>query len=140
MNDRQPEDQQGGIHPADELHESNQTLWLLAGSPTIWAAHFLASYLTAAIWCAKFVSRDGSLTTVRWAIAIYTVIALIAISVIGWEGYQRHSFGGSATPHDFDSPADRHRFLGFATVLLSVLSAIATLFVALVIVFMETCH
>lgn len=123
----------------DATHESNQTLWLLTISPTIWAVHFLACYLTAAIWCAK-MGRDSTLWNIRIAIAVYTAVALVGIAVTGWAGYRRHSFGASATPHDYDTPGDRHRFLGFATMLLSGLSALATIFSALVAAFMETCH
>jgi hypothetical protein len=124
----------------DETHETNQSLWLLTAAPTIWSGHFLACYLTAAIWCAKFSSSDSSLGNVRVAIGIYTVLALIGIGITGLAGYRRHNFGNTTVPHDFDTPADRHRFLGFATVLLSALSAIATVFVALAAVFIENCH
>jgi hypothetical protein len=127
--------------PGNELEtrEQNQTLWLMTASPLIWAAHFLASYATAAIWCAKLANEDGSLTGARWAIAIYTVLALFGIALVGWIGLHRQSFGAATVPHEFDSPADRHRFLGFATILLSILSAVATIFVSLAAVFMETC-
>jgi hypothetical protein len=127
----------GELH---ETHESNQTLWLLAASPLIWAAHFLASYILAAVWCAKYAGRDGSLESVRVTVAVLTVLALAGIGVVGWLGYRRHTYGDAGPPHDFDTPQDRHRFLGFATVLLSALSAVATLYVALAAVFMETCH
>jgi hypothetical protein len=123
----------------DETHEKNQSLWLLILSPTIWSVHFLACYVTAAVWCAKFSGPDQSLGIVRVAIAIFTAVALVGIGITGWIGYRRHTFGNTTVPRDFDTPADRHRFLGFATVLLSALSAIATLFVALAAVFIETC-
>jgi hypothetical protein len=123
-----------------ESHESNQSLWLLTVAPSIWAVHFLASYLTAAIWCAKVVERDGSLNPVRVAIAIYTVLALAGIGLTAWEGYRRQSHGDESTPHHADTPDDRHRFLGFATWLLAGLSAVATIYVALAAVFLETCH
>ena len=124
----------------DDVSEEEQSLWLLTISPTIWAVHLLASYLTAAIWCAKVVGPSGSLDKVRIAIAIYTAIALIGIFGAGWVGYRKHTFGTAALPHDFDTPQDRHRFLGFATLLLSALSAAATIFVALVAVFVGECH
>ena len=123
-----------------QTSEKHQSLWLLTASPTIWAAHFLLSYATAAIWCAKMVGPDGSLTTVRVAIAVYTMLALIGIGIIGRIGYRKHSFGHAELPHDADTPEDRHRFLGFATLLLSALSAVAVLFAALVAVFFGTCH
>jgi putative membrane protein len=34
----------------DDIVERNRNLWVLAASPAIWAAHFLVSYATAAIW------------------------------------------------------------------------------------------
>jgi hypothetical protein len=43
-------------------------------------------------------------------------------------------------PHDHDTPADRHRFLGFATFLLGLLSALATIFTALVAIFFQDCR
>lgn len=122
------------------LHEKNESLWLLTISPAIWAAHFMLCYLTAAIWCAKLAEPDGSLGVVRVAIAIYTVLALAGIGITGWVGYRKHRFGNSPLPHDSDSPEDRRRFLGFATLLLSALSVVATLYAALVAVFFWSCH
>lgn len=129
-----------GEHPpTHETHETNQSLMMLTVGPLIWAVHFLASYLTAAIWCAKAVPRSGSLTSVRIAIAVYTVVALAGIAATAWYGYRRHTYGKATVPHDFDTPEDRHRFLGFATLLLAGLSAVATGFVALAAFYMETC-
>ena len=124
----------------ETLSERKESLWRLVVSPTAWAAHFLLSYVTAAIWCAKFVPRDGTLEPVRWAIAVYTVVALIVIGWNGWDGYRRHRFGAASLPHDDDTPADRHRFLGFATTLLAALSAIATLYAAFVAVIFRSCR
>jgi hypothetical protein len=123
-----------------DLSEKDESLWVLVASPAIWALHFLLSYGTAAIWCAKFAGPDGSLGVVRVAIAAYTVVALGAIGVIGRRGYERHRFGDSTLPHDFDSPADRHRFLGFTVLILSGLSAIAVVYAALPAVFIGSCH
>jgi hypothetical protein len=122
------------------LPESKESLWLLIVSPMIWAAHFLLSYITAAIWCAKFAPRYGSLEPVRWAILAYTLVALVGIALNGRSGLRRHRFGSESLPHDFDTPGDRHRFLGFATALLAGLSAVATVFAALVVVFFEDCR
>jgi hypothetical protein len=119
--------------------EKNQSLWPLTASPAIWAAHLLLSYITASIWCAKVVGPGGSLGSVRVAIGVYTALALAAIGFIGWGGYRRHSYGDGALPHDDDTPEDRHRFLGFATLLLSGLSAVAVIYQALVVVFIRRC-
>ena len=123
-----------------ETAEKNQSLWLLTASPMIWAAHFLLCYITASIWCAKVVGAGGSLQSVRVAIAVYTVLALAGIGFLGWSGYRKHSFGNAALPHDDDTPEDRYRFLGFATLLLSALSAVAVIYAALVAVFIRSCH
>jgi hypothetical protein len=122
---------------------------MLTIAPAIWAAHFLFCYITAAVWCAKFAGPGGSLENVRNAVALCTVLALAGIAVVGWEGFRRHSFtstpadtrgGTEVTTHDLDTPEDRHRFLGFATLLLAGLSAVAVLYVALAATFFETCR
>jgi hypothetical protein len=123
-----------------ELPERDESLWILTISPTIWTAHFLLSYISAAIWCAKIAGRNGGLEEIRLAVAGYTVVALIGIIIVGWRGFSRHTIGSTTGPHDFDTPESRHRFLGFATLLLSVLSAVATAFVALAAVFIGSCH
>lgn len=116
------------------------SLWLLTVAPATWAAHFMLCYLTAAIWCAKLAGPGGSLGGVRNAIGWYTAVALAAIAIVGWAGFRRHRHGTETTTHDLDTPADRHRFLGFATLLLAGLSATATVYVALSAVFFDTCR
>lgn len=127
--------------PADggPTAESRQSLWLLGGSPLIWAAHFMACYLTGAIWCAGAVA-GRTLGPVRIAVIVYTAIALAGIAVIGVIGWRRHEYGSGTVPHDFDTRADRHRFLGFATLLLSSLSAVAVSFAGIVAIFFRTCR
>jgi hypothetical protein len=116
------------------------SLWLLTIAPTIWAVHLLLSYITAAVWCAKFAAPDGALGGVRSAVAWYTVLALVGIAVVALEGYRRHRHGTEATTHDLDSAEDRHRFLGFATLLLAGLSAVGVLYAALAAAYFETCR
>ena len=122
------------------LPESKEHLRLLVVSPTLWATHFLLCYVTAAIWCAKAGDPGASLEGIRSAIAWYTAVGLIGIAVIGWEGLRRHSHGTEATTHDLDSPDDRHRFLGFATLLLSGLSAVAVAYAAFAETSFDTCR
>ena len=120
-----------------EVKEKHASLWILTIAPSTWGLHFLLSYGTAAVFCAKV---GGSLEPVRLAIAVYTAVALGGIAMVLLHGYRKHTFGKSALPHDFDTAEDRHRFLGFATVLLSVLSAVATIYVSLTVLFIETCR
>jgi hypothetical protein len=125
---------------APDVREEGRELWALAAAPATWAIHFLLCYGTAAIWCAKVAGAGGSLAGARVAIACYTAIALAAIGAVGWRGYRRHRLPGGAAPHDDDTPEDRHRFLGFATVLLSALGAVATAYSALAAVFIGSCR
>ncbi|WP_210163103.1 hypothetical protein [Salinarimonas rosea] len=124
----------------DELQARRETIFMIPAAPAIWAAHFLASYITAAIWCAKVAGRTGALDGARWLVAGYTGVALLAIAIVGIWGFRHHSYGDATVPHDFDTPADRHRFLGFSTLLLAALSFVAVLFVGMVVVFTETCR
>ena len=121
------------------LPERHESLWMLALSPTIWAAHFLLCYVTGAIWCAK-VPALAPLGGVRTAVVVFTIVALAGIAVTGWIGHRRHSYGAAELPHDDDTPEDRHRFMGYATLLLSGLSALAVIYAALVVVFVRTCE
>lgn len=116
------------------------SLWLLTIAPAIWAAHFLSCYVTAAVWCARFAAPGGALNGIRSAIVWYTAVALIGIAVVGWEGFRRHSYGTEATTHDLDTREDRHRFLGFATLLLSGLSAVAVSYAAFAATLFDTCR
>jgi hypothetical protein len=122
--------------------EHEESLWALTIAPTIWALHFLLSYASAAVWCAKAGQASASIGGVRTAIAVYTAVALTGIATTAVVGYRRHGHGhGLETAgHDFDTPEGRHRFLGFATLLLAGLSAVATIFTALPAVFIETCR
>ena len=124
----------------NRIAERHESLWLLAASPTVWAVHFMSCYVTAAIWCAKVPNEVMVLGGVRTAIAVYTMVALAAIGVIGWVGYRAQAYGSEPPPHDQDTPEDRHRFMGLSTLLLSGLSAIAVIYAALVPLFVVTCQ
>ena len=112
-------------HP--DVEEKSQSLWLLALPPTIWAVHFLGSYALAVMWC-----RGGGPGS-SWlgiSIAAPAVVALALIALAGWHGWKKHKIPGGDTPHDGDTAEDRSRFLGWATVLLAALSAIATVYIS----------
>src|SRR5688572_4974309 len=125
---------------ATYLSDKNESLLFMVAGPTTWAVHFLLCYGTAAVWCAKVVGQGGSLATVRVAIFFYSLVALAIVGIVGWMGKRRHSYGQAELPHDDDTPEDRHRFMGYATLLLSGLSALAVIYAALVVVFVRTCE
>lgn len=120
--------------------ERQWTILMLAASPTIWAAHFTVCYVMGAIWCAKAPHAITPLGGVRTAVFVATFLALVGIALTGWWGYRAHALGNASVPHDDDTPEDRHRFMGFATLLLSGLSALAVIYAALVVVFIRTCE
>jgi hypothetical protein len=117
-----------------------ESLWAMIIAPTIWALHFLACYILAAIFCAK-AGSSADLATVRWWIAGLTAVALAAIAACGIQAFRRgHFMEGKTTPHDADTIHDRRRFLAYATLMLSGLSFVATVFVALPAVFFASCR
>ena len=120
--------------------EARDRLWLLVVSPVVWACHFLLCYATAAVWCGRLGGTGDAFADVRVAITGYTAVAVVAIAVTAYAGHRRHTFGAAQLPHDDDSPEDRYRFIGFATLLLSGVSAIAVVYAALAAVFIETCQ
>lgn len=120
--------------------ESRQRLWIVPGPLVVWGVHFMLCYITAAIWCGRVAGRLGPLGAARTAIAVYTVAALLAILGIAWLGYRAQALGDARPPHDADSAADRHRFLGFAALLIAGLSAVAVLYSGMAALFISTCQ
>ena len=123
-----------------DLPEKTLYLAMVAAPPALFITHFVVAYALASVWCAKMAGADGRLGGAVLPFVAITVAALGGVLWVGWHGYRRHSFGSEAVPHDMDTPGDRHRFLGFSTFLLAALSAIATIFAALVVVFFEDCR
>jgi hypothetical protein len=119
---------------------------LLLASPLVWALHFLASYLTAAIWCARASADAGvgafetGMEVVRAAIAVYTLGALLALALVGRRGLREHRQVQGDTPQESDDRTERRRFIGFAAVLVSGLSAVAVTFVGLAAAFFGSCR
>lgn len=126
--------------PAEKPRPRRESLWSLIVAPAIWLAHFLLAYVTSAVWCAKFAGAQGSLSTARVAIAVYTVIALVALAIVGARALRRRGAPGAGDTREFDRPDDRLRFLGQAGFLLTGLSALAIVYTALVAVFIRSCE
>ena len=119
-----------------EVTEESQSLWLLVLAPSIWAAHFLASYAGAAVWCSD---RNGSVDGMRLWILGFGIVALLFIGWIARIGWRKYKLEGGQPPFDKDTAEDRHRFLGAATLLLSGMSAIATIYSCISMLFIRNC-
>lgn len=118
--------------------EDHQSLWFVVSAPLVWAGHFLASYATAAVWCARYAGPDASLGAARVAILAYTALALVAIGLVTTLAWKR--FRHNEHPLDADTAPGRHRFVGEAALLLAALSALATAYSALAAVFAGSCR
>ncbi len=123
-----------------DVAEHREMLWLLPAAPSVWGLHFMASYITAAIWCGKVAGPAASLTSARAAIVVYTLVALAGIGIIGYAGYRRQHSESFTPEHDDDTPHDRHWFIGFSTLLLAGISAIAVCYAAMTVFFIEGCQ
>ncbi len=121
----------------------NRSLWWMTMGPMIWAVHFLACYVGAAIFCAKLAPPGGgaALEPVQVYVAAVTAPALAGIAVSGWWAHRRGGFEeDTQPPHDADTTEDRERFLGLSTLLLSGLSFVATVYTALPAVLAASCR
>lgn len=112
------------------------TLWTLIVPPTTWAAHFLFSYLWAAVSCAKL----GVWARFPTAFAIGTLAALLVILGAGLIAWTQARTPGTPAPHDTGTDSDRLRFLAYSTLLLSGLSFVAVVFTALPVIVLGDCR
>ena len=114
-----------------------ESLWTLFTAPVVWALHFLICYVLAAVWCAQ---RGGTgFGFVQGGIAAATLLALAMIVLSAWLAWRQWGFGSQDPPHDDPTAHDRTLFQGFATLLLSGLSFLAVLYVALPLLFIDGC-
>jgi len=126
---------------ADTSLRLSRGVWGLTTGPTIWAVHFVLCYAGAAIFCAKLVRAGAEICSLQLFVAAATVPALAGIALVGWRAFHRWGFSqGAQPPHDADTPEDRERFLGLATLLLSAVSLLATVYTALAAVFAASCR
>lgn len=123
------------------VSERHDSLWWVAAPPGVWAAHFVLSYATAAVWCAK-AGPDASLLVARAAIGVYTALGLVAVAGVARRGLAQYRSlpREAAEAEDLDSSEVRHHFLGFTLVALSALSALAISFGAMAAVFIGSCR
>lgn len=111
----------------------------LVAAPVVWAAHFLASYVTAAIWCAKAAGPERSFVGARLAITIYTAAAIAALLALGWRAMRGHR-AAPPVAEDRDSAEARHRFMTFAALLLVGLSVVAVVYAGMATALAGSCR
>jgi hypothetical protein len=116
-----------------------ESLWTLFTAPVVWALHFLACYVGAAIFCEKPTFLGGDFDNLRIAIGILTLLSLSLIAVSAMLAWRQWGFGTGDPPHDDPTRRDRLHFQGYATLLLSGLSFVAVIFTALPALFITDC-
>ena len=120
---------------------SGSDLWQVILSPIVWAFHFLFCYVAAAIYCEK-IGREAAIEPVRTAVLIATAAGLAVVGVVCFRLWQVR--GRSLTDNDFNyehnTPEERHRFLSHLALMLSALSAIGMIYVAIPTLVLETCR
>lgn len=112
------------------------TLWTLIVPPSVWAGHFLFSYLWAAISCAK----AGRFATFPTLFVVGTMIALALILLSGWIAWRQGRMPGGSVPHERPTQTDRLRFLAKSTLLLAGLSFVGVVFTVLPVIFLTDCR
>lgn len=121
------------------LPKEVESLWTLFTGPVVWALHFLACYIVAAIFCEKPHLLHGDFDTLRAVIATITALALAMIVLSAALAWRQWGFGTDDPPHDAPTRDDRLRFQGYATLLLSALSFIAVIFTGMPVLFIAEC-
>lgn len=126
-----------------KLHKLAQrlksSLWMLVVPPTVWALHFLFSYVYGAVRCAKSGSAEV-IVDIRTGIAVATVVALLLVVAFGYIAWAQSRVQGDLPPYQDSTDEDRLRFLAVSTLLLAGLSFVAILFTALPAFVFEDCR
>lgn len=115
-----------------------QSLWPLFAGPVAWTAHFLVSYVGAAVYCAK-LGQAADVWPLRVGLGVATVIALAFIGLAAHHGFHQWRVERD-TVQDQPTATDRRQLLGQAAILLCGLSAVATLYQTLPAVFFRSCQ
>lgn len=121
------------------LPKEVESLWTLFTAPVVWALHFLACYVGAAIYCEKPGVLGATFDTLRIGIGLFTLLSLAMIALAAALAWRQWGFGGGDPPHDDPTRRDRLLFQGYATLLLSGLSFVAVIFTALPVLFIAEC-
>ena len=123
---------------AHEFRAEALSLWRITFGPLIWALHFVASYGAAALVCAK--ASAGAVEALRVGIGVGTLLALALILWLAVRAWRQWDLQRDPEwENDKGTNEDRHQFLGHAAFLLSVISFIGVVYVALPALLIGSC-
>lgn len=119
------------------FREEAESLIRITLAPVIWAGHFVLSYCTVAVACAKW----GTTEPWRGILIVLTVLALGAIVWTGWRSLRQWDVRRTGEFTDPEGKAeDRHQFLGHAAFLLAIISGIGVVYSGLPLLLLEGCR
>ncbi len=121
----------------------HRRLLLLVLPVLVWFAYFLLTYAVIAVGCAFSIRRElFGFGIVQWIAAVSTIVTFAIIAVIGIQAFRRWREAHNAMKWRETTAApdiDRLRFFALGTLLLSLLSLIATVWVGLPILIVPPC-
>ncbi|SHF64611.1 hypothetical protein SAMN05444339_109127 [Loktanella atrilutea] len=117
------------------------TLLKISLAPTIWAFHFVICYGATAVWCTKLTASGDTVPLQTWlsALTVAALAGIVACGINGWRTWRRGGYGEDGHTPGIGDTESRARFLGHATVLLSVVSFIGVIFVITPVLLIGTC-
>lgn len=120
---------------------SGTDLLRVIAAPVVWALHFLFCYIYAAIYCEK-LGRAAPLDEPTLVVIVATVVALalIGLSTLSLWRVRGRSLTDDDFEYEHNTPEERHRFLSHVALMLSVLSAVAVIYVAIPMLYLATCR
>ena len=114
----------------------------MVGAPIVWAVHFVTVYVLVSLACAfRFAEgRVLGIGIVPFLIGIATLIAVILITMLARLGYRRWRQTEADRRRMDPDLWERRRFMALTALLLSGLSLIATIWVAVPVALIEPCR
>ncbi len=128
-----------------EVAEEGESLLRITLAPTVWALHFVASYASAAIYCAKRASGAEDIAVLRIGIGLGTIVALATILWLGHSAWRqwlaaKERSGREMIEDLVEEGEGRHGFLGHAGLLLAIVSFVGVLYTTLPAALIGTCR
>lgn len=119
---------------------TRDSLVTMIAAPTVWALHFLLSYVWVASACAPNEDIFKSIAPARIGVAVATALGLLFCFLAGFRAWREWREAGGKPPHDQPTEHDRERQMELASVLLSGLSFLAIVFTALPVLLVADCR
>lgn len=132
----EPKERADDAPEREEAAAESGSLLGIAFAPMIWALHFLACYVFAALVCARW---PGLLPALGPAVAGATLVAIAGIAAVAWPSWREWRREADTQTCHATSEGRRH-FLAHASLLLAGLSAFSVVLQAAPALLSATCR